>query len=123
MKKIIDATYKKYGYKMFDCSIEELHHYIRECYRLKEPVIFEEKFDYINFESVEHATEVIKSAFIPHSHGLLPYVRWRLHDKQTLIKERWFYEYGDQNLYQCAIERAWALGRHLDQRVRQLWYD
>ena len=124
-KKVLNDTYQKYGYKMFDCSLTEMQTYlIDECYRFKKIPTFREKFSYVTFTDVNDGIKKIKNIFIPVEHGNLPKVKWSLSESnQLLIKEIWFYNYNDRNLYQCAVERAWALGGHLDLRVEQYYYD
>lgn len=122
--QIILGTYKKYGYKMFDCSIEEIKNYMKNCYYIKKTPMPSEQFSYVRFSNVEDAINRINSIFVPADHGNLPRIKWSLSESnRLLIKEIWFYTYKDQQLYQCAVERAWALGRHLDVRVEQHYYD
>jgi hypothetical protein len=124
MKTVLPDTYKKYGYKFFDCSAEEMRQYNHDCYVLKKNAHPSEKFNYVTFADVETAVKKINSVFIPVEHGDLPYIEWSLQDSdQLLIKEIWFYTYADQQLYQSAVERAWALGGHLDPRVQQFFYE
>ena len=124
MRTILPETYKKYGYKMFDCSLDEWKNYTRECYNRKKSPIFSEKFEYTQFLNISDAVSKIDSIFIPASHGNLPEIKYSLHDSnELLIKEVSFYAFEDQRLYQCAVERAWALGGHLDPRVEQHYYD
>jgi hypothetical protein len=121
--ELITKTYKKYGYKMFDCSVEEIKDYTDYCYKHKN-IPQPQVFSYVRFTNVEEAIERINAVFIPASHGNLPKTEWSLSESNSLlIKEIWFYEYKDQDLYQCAVERAWALGGHLDPRVEQHYYD
>jgi len=123
MKTVISETYQKYGYKMFDCSQEFFSQYSEDCYGKKKIPNPSEKFNYVTFADVEIAVKKINSVFIPAEHGDLPEVQWSLQESsQLLIKEIWFYNYEDQQLYQCAVERAWALGRHLDIRTEQYYY-
>ena len=122
-KKVLPDTYQKYGYKMFDCSISEIKRYQDECYNFKKTPMFNEKFSYVTFIDVNDAVKKIREAFIPIEHGNLPKVKWSLaKSKQLLIKELWYYNYNDRKLYQCAVERAWALGGQLDIRVEQHYY-
>jgi len=123
VKQIIDGTYKMYGYRMFDCSIDEFKNYNYECYHGKKQPYPTERFGYIKFDSVDHAIDMINQIFIPAADGGLPRKKWKLIDQHTLALELWFYDYDHQYLYQCAVERAWALGSHLDSRVEQLYYD
>ena len=123
-KKIIPETYIKYGYKMFDCSKEEILKYNEECYKFKKQLNKSERFNYVIFSDVADAIKKINCIFIPKIHGDLPKIKWSLIDSdQLLIKEIWFFECMDRYLYQCAVERAWALGGHLDTRVEQHYYD
>jgi hypothetical protein len=124
MKTVLLETYKKYGYKMFDCSLEEMRQYNNNCYYIKKSPNPSEQFNYVTFADVETAVKKINSVFIPAEHSILPKVQWSLQElSQLLIKEIWFYTYEDQQLYQCAVERAWALGGHLDFRTEQHYYD
>jgi hypothetical protein len=124
MKTELPETYKKYGYKMFDCSLEEMRQYHHDCHWFKRLVNPSEKFKYVTFFDTTDAVKKINSVFIPAKHGDLPKVQWSLQESsQLLIKEIWFFKYEDQQLYQCAVERAWALGGHLDLRVEQHYYD
>jgi hypothetical protein len=124
MSTVLPETYKKYGYKMFDCSAEEIKKYNHECYSIKKMPTPSTTFSYVTFSNVEDAIERINSIFIPAHHGDLPEIKWSLSESNNLlIKEIWFYTVEDQKLYQCAVERAWALGGHLDSRVEQYYYD
>ena len=124
MNKILLDTYQKFGYMMFDCSLEELEIYKNTCYLYKKPITFEENFSYVSFNDLNDAVHKINSFFIPKEHGFLPKIKWTLENSnQLLVKEIWFYNYQDRYLYQCAVERAWALGNHLDKRVKQIFYD
>lgn len=109
---------------MFDCSREEIKKYFDKCYNIKKPPIPSEIFSYVTFLNVEDAIQKINSVFIPAHDGNLPKTEWSLSESNNLlIKEIWFYTYQDQHLYQSAVERAWALGAHLDPRVEQHYYD
>ena len=124
MKRALPETYKKYGYKMFDCSLEEMRQYNNDCYQVKKMPNPSEKFNYVAFLNITDAVKNINSVCIPAESGRLPKIEWSLQEAdQLLIKEVWFYTYEDQQLYQCAVERAWALGGHLDLRVEQHYYD
>ena len=124
MKTVLPETYKKYGYKMFDCSLEEMRQYNNDCYSNKKTPTLYKKFNYLTFTDVETAVKKINSVFVPAEHSTLPKVQWSLQESnQLLIKEIWFYTHEDQRLYQCAVERAWALGGHLDLRTEQHYYD
>jgi len=92
MKTVLPETYIKYGYKMFDCSLEEIRQYIDNCYALKKSPNPSEKFNYVTFADVETAVKKINSIFIPAEHGDLPKVQWSLQESaQLLIKEIWFH--------------------------------
>jgi len=119
----IVSTYKKYGYKMFDCTIQQMQEYNASCYDVKETPNPRERFPYVNFNSVDSAVKLINSVFIPPHHGNLPSVEWRLQAPDLLVKEITFHKYEHQALYQTSIERAWAMGGHLDPRVEQHYYD
>lgn len=124
MKIVLADTYKKYGYKMFECSLEELFQYKRDCSDVKKQINPAEKFNYVTFATIADAVHKINSRFIPTVHGDLPKIQWSLdQSRQLLIKEIEFYNYEDQHLYQSAVERAWAIGGHLDPRVQQFFYD
>jgi hypothetical protein len=124
MKTVLPETYKKYGYKMFDCSLEQMRTYMTNCYDFKKKTTPVEKFNYVTFLNITSAVKKINSVFIPAEHGHLPKIEWSLQESgQLLIKEIWFYTYEDQQLYQGAVERAWALGGHLDSRVQQFFYE
>lgn len=124
MRKVLPETYKKYGYKMFDCSREEVKKYFDKCYNIKKTPTPSEIFSYVKFLNVEDAIQKINSVFIPAHHGNLPEIKWSLSESNSLlIKEIWFYTYQDQYRYQTAVERAWALGGHIDPRVEQFYYD
>jgi len=124
MKTILPETYQKYGYRMFDCSLQEMYQYSNDCYAVKKGLTPSEKFNYVTFADVDTAVKKISSFFIPVEHGDLPYIEWTLQESsRLLIKKIWFYRLEDQQLYQCAVERAWALGGHLDPRVEQHYYE
>jgi hypothetical protein len=124
MSDVLNETYKKYGYRMFNCSKTEMHEYINECYFSKKLPNPSEKFDYITFSNVSDAIKKIDSFFIPAQHGNLPKVQWSLYENnQLLLKEIWFHSAEDQKFYQCAVERANALDNHLDVRVEPIIYD
>jgi len=109
---------------MFNCSAEDIKKYNNECYRVKKQPRPFDKFSYLTFLNVKDGINKINSIFIPAEHGILPKVQWSLLESdQLLIKEIWFYTYEEQYLYQCAVERAWALGGHLDSQVEQYYYD
>lgn len=124
MKKILPETYKKYGYRMLDCAKEDLEKYILKCYEIKTIPNPSKIFSYVTFSNVDDAIKKINSVFIPARDGNLPKTEWSLSQSNSLlIKEIWFYTHQDQHQYQCAVERGWALGGHLDQRVEQVFYD
>ena len=109
---------------MFDCSVQEIKDYTNYCYKHKKTPLLPRVFPYVRFTNVEEAIGRINAIFIPEAHGNLPKTEWSLAESNSLlIKEIWFYESKDQDLYQCAVERAWALGGHLDPRVEQHYYD
>lgn len=124
MEKVLSDTYKKYGYRMFDCSLKDMDNYLNNCYAIKKTPTPSAEFSYFKFTNVEDAIMKINSIFIPENHKNLPKIVWSLQESnQLLVKEVWFYNYNDRHLYQCAVERAWALGNHLDIRVEQHYYD
>lgn len=109
---------------MFDCSVEELNLYNRKCYVTKKMPTPAKKFDYRHFDNLNDAIDTLKFIFVPMRHGDLPFVSWELLEKNTLVvKTVAFYNFEDQYLYQNSVERAWALGGHLDPRVQQFFYD
>jgi hypothetical protein len=60
----------------------------------------------------------------PRPHEKFKYVRFlSINDAIVKIKKVEFSSDMDSELYQQAVERAWALGGHLDQRVEQIYYD
>ena len=123
-KKILTETYKKYGYSIFDCSVDDFKKYHSDCYLIKKTPVPKEKFTYYCFSNIEEAIKKINCVFIPIEHGGLPKIKWSLNESNhLLIKEIWFYNYNDRVLYQKSIERAWALGRHFDVRVEEYFYD
>jgi hypothetical protein len=123
-KKILTKIYKKYGYRIFDCSVDDFKKYYSDCYLIKKIPVPKEKFTYYCFSNVEEAIKKINCVFIPMEHGELPKIKWSLNESnQLLIKEIYFYNYEDQSLYQQSVERAWALGGHLDIRAEQCYYD
>ena len=117
---------KKYGYKFYDCTMEEWKHNFFEDYEIRKNRTAQEKplFEFVKFQSVKQGIELIKNVFIPAEHEFLPLIKWTLHEKNTLLlKELVFKNEEDAKLYQTAIERAWALFGHLDIRVKQIYYD
>ena len=123
-KPTIPSTEKKYGYRMYNCTREQLEEYLMNCYNIKKHPTPADKFGYRIFNDINHAIREINSIFVPTSHGNLPLVHWKLAESNTLlIRVISFYEFNDQTLYQCSVERAWALGGHLDPRVEQIFYD
>jgi len=117
---------KKYGYKFYNCTIEEWKRNFFEQYRYRTNRTVHEKipFEFLKFESIEQGIEVIKNIFIPAEHEFLPQIKWSLREKNTLLlKELVFKNEEDATLYQTAVERAWALFGHLDVRVKQIYYD
>jgi hypothetical protein len=120
----LPETAKKYGYRMYDCSVEELKNYTKQCLIVKKMIAPATQFGYRIFDSIEHGINSINSIFVPADHGNLPAVHWQLEDGNTLlVKTIEFYNPVDQTLYQSSVERAWALGGHLDPRVDQVFYD
>ena len=114
----------KYGYKMFDCTLDQWKQFIDHSYDVKKVPDPENKFSYVQFQNCEEAISRIRSVFVPKSHGNLPKVKWTLTDRNTLlVKEIEFVTNEHSLLYQKAVERAWALGGHLDKRVKQIFYD
>ena len=114
----------KYGYMMYDCTIDEMQKHKADCYDLKRESDPASVFGYYKFANVQDAVERINSLYVPMEHGDIPHVEWQLDESGTLlIKEITFDKPEDQTLYQDAVERAWALGGHLDVRVQQIFYD
>lgn len=117
---------KKYGYKFYNCTMEEWKRNFFQQYQHRTNRTVHEKipFEFLKFESIEQGIEVIKNIFIPAEHEFLPQIKWSLREKNTLLlKELVFKNEEDATLYQTAIERAWALFGHLDVRVIQIYYD
>ena len=121
--KILPETRKKYGYKMFDCTVSDFSQYLRDCYRYKKKSTPEKKYDFVRFTDVDSAINMIRNIFIPKEHEHIAEISWSLEENNTLlVKQIAFREYESQELYQNAVERAWALGGHLDTRVHQIYY-
>ena len=115
---------RTYGYKMFDATMYVWNQYVRDCYNHKMAHQPNKKFKYVRFLSINDAILKIKNIFIPPAHEKLAKITWQLEEEQTLlIKKVEFSSDMDSELYQQAVERAWALGGHLDQRVEQIYYD
>ena len=115
---------RTYGYKMFDATMSVWKQYEHDCYMHKIAPRPHEKFKYVRFLSINDAIVKIKNIFIPLGHEKLAKITWQLEEEQTLlIKKVEFSSDMDSELYQQAVERAWALGGHLDQRVEQIYYD
>lgn len=112
----------KYGYRMFQCDIEELEKYKSHCYNIKKEPTPAEKFPYRSFTSIEQAKALVGHVLVPSSARLLGQERWTL-EGDMLIKQVTFESDADANTYQTAIERAWAMGGHLDPRVEQSYYE
>ena len=125
MQQILNDTYQKFGYKMFDCTAQQfLQNADQNNYYKKNKFTNENQFKFVTFKTVEEAIGKINCVYIPEQHGKLPKTVWSLQQSNTLLlKEIWFYNYNDRYLYQCAVERAWALGSHSDPRVKQINYD
>lgn len=122
--KLIPNTYKKYGYKMFNCSLSDLFEYIKHCYDVKKVSDPTQEFGFLIFNNVNEAIQKINFKHIPAEHGKLPQIKHSLTESnQLLIREITFYKAEDQQLYQNSIEKAWALEGHLDPRVQQFYYD
>ena len=107
---------------MYNCSLDEFYKYEQYSYASKQSLQPEEKWEYINFKSVEQAKKLIDIVFIPSRHGNLGQQKWSLDKKNLLILTIEFHSGEDSYQYQCAVERAWALGGHLDPRVKQIYY-
>ena len=115
---------RTYGYKMFDVTISDWKDHVDDCYIHKIAHEPNKKFKYVRFSSINDAIVKIKNIFIPSAHEKLAQISWQLEEEQTLlIKKIKFSSGSDSELYQQAVERAWALGGHLDQRVEQIYYD
>jgi|TARA_R100000030_G_C3210238_1_gene113168 hypothetical protein len=114
----------KYGYKMFDCSIKEWHDYDMDCYAHRVSHTPRSKFDYLRFDTIESAISLIRHVFVPLEHETKAVTHWALEEGNTLlVKQLNFTDATNSREYQSAIERAWALGGHLDPRVEQVYYD
>lgn len=95
-------------------------------YLAKQTELYESKdmaqaveFPFKNFESIEQAKTLIKHRLIPDTAEQLAQTNWSLsEDKQTLTKTLIFDSKEKRQLYQEAVERAWALINHLDYRVK-----
>ena len=122
----MQQSFKKYGYKFYNCTMEEWKHNFFKDYEIRKNRTAQEKlpFEFLKFESVKHGIKLIKNVFVPPEHEFLPVVKWSLHEKNTLLlKEVVFKNKQDAKLYQLAVERAWALFGHLDSRAKQIYYD
>ena len=113
----------KYGYRMYDCTMEQFLEHRQQCYENKTEHDPREMFEYKIFPSVEKARAMIKHILVPASDGRLGQETWTLQEDTLLIKEVRFESEAHANTYQTAIDRAWALGGHLDHRVEQSYYD
>ena len=123
-RKTIPETKKKYGYRMYNCTEQQLKEYTMKQYTIKKKHQPGVEFGYKTFNDIDHAIMEINSVFVPAEHGNLPLTHWKLTESNTLlIRVISFYHFDDQILYQCSVERAWALGGHLDPRVEQIFYD
>lgn len=123
-KTTIPVTEQKYGYRMYNCTRQQLEEYNKQQYSTKKQVEPGIEFGYKTFDDIDHGIREINSIFVPEEHGNLPLVNWKLTESNTLlIKVISFYHFDDRTLYQCSVERAWALGGHLDPRVEQIFYD
>ena len=112
----------KYGYRMFDCEIKDLYKYKQRCYDSKKEPNPSDVFSYKTFDSIQQAQSLIGHVLIPASARHLGRERWTL-EGNMLIKEVTFDSGADANTYQTAIERAWAMGGHLDPRVEQSYHE
>ena len=122
----MQQLHKKYGYKFYNCTMEEWKRNFFGDYEIRKNRTAQETipFEFLKFESVKQGIELIKNVFIPAEHEFLPLIKWSLHEKNTLLlKEVVFKNEQDAKLYQLAVERAWALFGHLDSRVIQIFYD
>ena len=113
----------KYGYKMFDCNIEEFENYTRSCYNLKLAPEYSKKFKLRRFTDVDEAIKAMGHVYIPYEDRAVGNEVWSLEDGCLLWKQVSFKTDADAVTYQTAIERAWALGGHLDPRVEQSYCD
>ena len=79
---------RRYGYKMYNCSLAEWNKYKDRKFHMKkneDPAVI---FGFMEFDTVETAQNKINSVFIPFEHGLLPRTTWTLsNDKTLLVKE------------------------------------
>ena len=114
----------KYGYRMCNCTLEELRTYQEHCYQHKKTFAPIEKFGAVKFTSVEHAKSLIRHILIPQEHAKQADASWTLaKDNTMLVKEIAFKTKHNAELYQEAVERAWALGGHLDPRTEQSYHE
>ena len=114
----------KYGYRMCNCTIEELHKYKQHCYNVKKPITPIAEFGAVQFTSVKQAIAMIRHILIPQEHNNLADTSWTLAQENTmLLKEMKFEIKNNATLYQEAVERAWALGGHLDPRTEQSYHE
>ncbi len=114
----------KYGYRMCDCTVDELNIYKDHCYQHKKILTPMVEFGAVKFTSVEQAKSLIRHILIPQQHADLADASWTLAKENTmLLKEIKFKTKHDAELYQEAVERAWALGGHLDPRTEQSYYE
>ena len=122
----MQQLHKKYGYKFYNCTMEEWKYNFFDDYEIRKNRTAQETipFEFLKFESVEHGIKLIKNVFVPVEHEFLPLIKWTLREKNTLLlKELVLKNEEDAKLYQTAIERAWGLFGHLDSRVMQIYYD
>jgi len=109
---------------MYNCSLQEIDKYKQHCYLLKKTPTLLAEYGAVKFASVEHAVEMIRHILIPVEQDSLANTTWTLAEANTLLlKEVTFEAKEDAELYQEAVERAWALGGHLDPRVEQSYYE
>ena len=114
----------KYGYRMCNCTIEELHKYFQHCYDVKKPQMPMAEFGAVQFTSVKQAISMVRHTLIPQEHNNLADTSWTLAQENTMLfKEITFETKNNATLYQEAVERAWALGGHLDPRTEQSYHE
>lgn len=107
-----------YHYRMYDVDVSTYLAKQTELYESKDMAQAVE-FPFKNFESIEQAKTAIKHRLIPDTAEQLAQTNWSLsEDKQTLTKTLIFDSKEKRQLYQEAVERAWALINHLDYRVK-----
>ena len=114
----------KYGYRMCNCTIEQFQEYTKHCYQWKQTPEPLREFGTVQFDSIEQAVDKVCHVLIPKEHATLGNAKWSLEQDNTLlVKSLSFESNGDAVMYQEAVERAWALGGHLDPRVEQSYHE